>query len=211
MVSVEDVLHRAQELKFLGSMRVLDQVTHAQGFATVIRQHLLGEVTMVHDLGSGGGIPALVLAREFPLAIFHLIERGQKRAEFLANAAVSLDMADRVHVHECDAESAGRTDLRTSATVVTARSFAPPAVTAECAAPLLAPRGLLVVSEPPERDPSRWPAPALSELGLEIVADRQVVDGASYQVLRKVGPTPARYPRRATTTRKRPLWESKPR
>ena len=49
---------------------------------------------------------------------------------------------------------------------MTARSFGPPAATAECAAPLLAVGGLLVVSEPPD-GPDRWPADALAALGLE--------------------------------------------
>ena len=45
--------------------------------------------------------------------------------------------------------------LETQYDAVVARSFASPAVTAECAAPLLRLGGRLIVSEPPERG-ARW-------------------------------------------------------
>ena len=47
---------------------------------------------------------------------------------------------------------------RASQAAVVARSFAPPMVTAECAAAFLTDGGRLVVSEPPAPSASRWPA-----------------------------------------------------
>ena len=64
-------------------------------------------------------------------------------------------------------------DVRNLATVqahsfdaVTARSFAAPEVTARWAGELLARNGILVVSEPPESDPDRWPSQMLATAGL---------------------------------------------
>ena len=45
------------------------------------------------------------------------------------------------------------------------RSFAAPAVTAECAVAFLSPGGQLVVSEPPESDEDRWPLDRVQALG----------------------------------------------
>jgi 16S rRNA (guanine527-N7)-methyltransferase len=77
-------------------------------------------------------------------------------------------------------------------------------VTAECAAPLLAVGGLLVVSEPP--DGRRWPASALEPLGMAVEG---MVRGAAgtFQRLRQVTPCPDRYPRRVGIPAKRPLFD----
>jgi 16S rRNA (guanine527-N7)-methyltransferase len=119
------------------------------------------------------------------------------------------------------AEDAGRDPaLRASQDVVVARSFGGPAVVAECAAPLLRPAGLLVVSEPPVSNgpvphgnrqprlvvghPDRWPFGPLSELGLQPVAF--AIFGFGYQVLQQEAPCPERYPRRSGIPAKRPLF-----
>ena len=88
--------------------------------------------------------------------------------------------------------------------IVVARSFGAPAVLAECVAPLLAVGGLLVVSEPPGGDGSRWPAGGLAEVGL---AALDAVPGppALFRAAQTV-PCPDRYPRRVGIPAKRPLW-----
>jgi 16S rRNA (guanine527-N7)-methyltransferase len=89
---------------------------------------------------------------------------------------------------------------------VVARALAPPAVTAECAAPLLAIGGHLVVSDPPGGggDARWWPA-GLAELGLESVPS--ITASASYAVFVATQPCPQRFPRRPGVPSKRPLWK----
>ena len=65
-----------------------------------------------------------------------------------------------------------------------ARSFGPPAVTAECAIGFLRPGGEILVSEPPEPDPDRWPADGLAGLGL--VAET-VPEAAPAHLVRSAG------------------------
>jgi 16S rRNA (guanine527-N7)-methyltransferase len=89
--------------------------------------------------------------------------------------------------------------------LVTARSFGPPAVTAECGAQFLRVGGLMIVSEPPEdSDPTRWNDHVLESLGLRAIG--RVRHGAAYQVLEKTHSTPLEYPRAIGTPRKRPLF-----
>jgi len=89
--------------------------------------------------------------------------------------------------------------------LVTARSFGPPAVTAECGAQFLKIGGVLIVSEPPDDSvEDRWSTSGLAVLGLKAEGRRR--HGAAYQVLTKVQPTPAEYPRSIGTPRKRPLF-----
>jgi len=160
---------------------------------------------MAVDLGSGGGLPGLVLAHHWPASSWVLLDGNLRRTEWLAGAVATLGMADRVQVRCQRAEEAGRDpSLRSRFDLVTARSFGPPAVTAECAAPLLAVGGVLVVSEPPGGDPDRWPAAGLDQLGLAV--DGLIVEPVAFQRLRLVVPCPSRFPRRVGVPAKRPLF-----
>jgi 16S rRNA (guanine527-N7)-methyltransferase len=160
------------------------------------------------DLGSGGGVPSLVLALRYPGSRWLLVESQRRRAAFLVEAVEQLGLADRVDVREARAEEVARSE-RGEATVVTARSFGPPPVTAECAAPLLRVGGWLVVSEPPasgdeHRSSMRWPSDGLALLGLEVVA--RPPGDFRFVVLRSATPCPPAYPRRVGVPAKRPLW-----
>ncbi len=65
--------------------------------------------------------------------------------------------------------------------------------------------GILVVSEPPESDGSRWDPAGLSELGFAPAAVAEVGD-AHFAVMEKTGPTPDKFPRAVGRPSKRPLW-----
>jgi 16S rRNA (guanine527-N7)-methyltransferase len=89
--------------------------------------------------------------------------------------------------------------------LVTARSFGPPAVVAECAVRFLRVGGVLVVSEPPDdTDTTRWNEEGLAKLGLE--SQGRVRHGAAFQVLVKVRSTTKEYPREVGTPGKKPLF-----
>jgi 16S rRNA (guanine527-N7)-methyltransferase len=194
-------LVEARELGFLGPGPIDEQVRHSLIFATLLDAAPIVAV----DLGSGGGLPGLVLACHWPSSSWVLLDGNRRRTEFLASTVSALGMGDRVIVRCQRAELSGRDPaLRGVADLVTARSFGPPAVVAECAAPLLSVGGHLIVSEPPGGDPGRWPPPPLGQLGL--VPDGQIISPAAFQRLRLVTPCPDRYPRRVGIPAKRSLF-----
>jgi 16S rRNA (guanine527-N7)-methyltransferase len=160
------------------------------------------------DLGSGGGVPGVVLALlAWPLSSAVLLDASERRCAFLEDVVASLSLTDRVSVVRARAEEAGRNAaFRGMFELVVARSFASPPVTAECAAPLLRVGGHLVVSEPPSsiRDASRWPADPLAELGLE--PSTRWTTPYAYQSLTQSSRCPTRYPRRVGVPAKRPLF-----
>jgi 16S rRNA (guanine527-N7)-methyltransferase len=119
------------------------------------------------------------------------------------SATRRLGLTDRVEVLHARAETVGR-QRRGEADVVTARSFGPPAVVAECAAPLLRPGGRLLVSEPPGR-PDRWPVEGLAVLGLS-PAEGVVVIDRSFVRLRLRSEVPPEFPRRPGIPGKDPLF-----
>jgi 16S rRNA (guanine527-N7)-methyltransferase len=105
------------------------------------------------------------------------------------------------------AEDAARDpELGETFALAVARSFASPAVTAECAVGFLRPSGQLAVSEPPDADPGeRWNAAGLAQLGLEGPEIRRG-DGVSVAILTLVDGVSERWPRRTGIPSKRPLW-----
>ncbi|MCU1379525.1 MAG: rRNA small subunit methyltransferase [Acidimicrobiales bacterium] len=200
--SLEAVLERSRTLGFLGPGPIAEQRAHAEAFTTAI--DTLGVEAAV-DLGSGGGIPGLVLATLLPHLRWTLLDGMPRRTSFLEEAVAALGLEGRVQVVTARAELAGRAPaLRGEFQLVVARGFASPAVTAECAAPLLASGGQLVVSEPPGSMGDRWPDVGVAELGLTVEA---VVSGPpSFVRLRRTGAVPERFPRRVGIPGKRPLW-----
>jgi 16S rRNA (guanine527-N7)-methyltransferase len=123
------------------------------------------DVARLADLGSGGGLPGLVIAVQRPDLFVTLVERRHTRADLLRRAVASLGLGARVTVLADDVAVLLRTSPK-AFDVVTARSFAAAAITARCAGALLRPGGTLVVSEPPEDDPERWPEDLLRTSGL---------------------------------------------
>lgn len=199
-----EVLASAQEIGAIGGAPLAEHVTHARAFAEAFPpgpapRHLL-------DLGSGGGLPGLVLAELLPETAVALLDGRTERGRFLADAVDRLGLTARVRVLSARAEDAGHdADLRGTFDAVVARGFAAPAVTAECAAPFLGTGGILVVSEPPDAvGASRWPAPGCATLGLVFFAAVRTPYG--FAVLRQVTPCPDRFPRRVGVPAKRPLF-----
>jgi 16S rRNA (guanine527-N7)-methyltransferase len=195
-----DALERARRLGVLGPGPVDAHVAHSVGFLTALVALPAG--SLVVDLGSGGGVPGLVVAEARPDLRLVLLDAMEKRTALLNDAVAAMGVTDRVRVVTGRAELLGRDpDLRGAADAVTARSFGPPAATAECAAPLLQVGGLLVVSEPPT-GPDRWPVDHLAQLGLE--PSDVTVDGM--KLLRQMSLCPDQYPRRDGLPAKRPLF-----
>lgn len=193
------VLSRAQDHGFLGPGPVAGQVERARDLSA-----LVDPPARAVDLGSGGGLPGLVLAAVWPDSQWMLLDANHRRTAFLSEAVSQLGWDSRVTVVTERAEVVGRSDQRGRADLVVARGFGPPAVTAECGAPLVAVGGLLLVTEPPGGEPGRWPSEALRQLGLEPV--RLVTEPTAAQILRQVEPCPSRFPRRVGVPAKRPLF-----
>lgn len=158
-----------QDRGAIGTTSLDDAVRHAERYVALLPHG----PARVADLGSGGGLPGLVIAVRRPDLSMVLVERRQARADQLRRAVSALGLDGRVSVHADDVRTLAAAQPRTF-DVVTARSFAAPPVTARWAGHLLVTGGLLLVSEPPQADDRRWPAELLAEAGL---VDGGVVGG----------------------------------
>jgi 16S rRNA (guanine527-N7)-methyltransferase len=210
---LERVLSEAQRRHLVGPGELRSHVEHALGFLRALSSvadqgGFMLDGARVLDLGSGGGLPGLVLASARPDFEVVLLDANLRRTAFLGEAVAELDLGPRVNVVRARAEVSGRDpSMRGGFDLLVARGFGRPAVTAECGAPFLRVGGRMVVSEPPAgggQAGSRWPALKLAELGLEPLHIHR--EDFSYQVLAQVRPCPDACPRRQGMPSKRPLF-----
>lgn len=97
----------------------------------------------VVDIGSGGGIPGLVIAVVRPDLAVTLVEADRRKAGFLIHVAGLLELAN-VTVAARRAEEMGRDgEHHARHDVVVSRATAPPILLVELAMPLLKPAGRL--------------------------------------------------------------------
>jgi 16S rRNA (guanine527-N7)-methyltransferase len=144
----------------------------------------------VVDVGSGGGAPGIPLAAFLPDREFVLLEAQERKCGFLREHAPPNARVVRGRAEEQDTDWAG---------VAVAKALAPPPVAAEWCLPLVRPGGAVVLWVGPSADADRV-AFVAAQLAAELAASPP-----GFLVLRKLGPTPAGFPRRAGMAKKRPL------
>ena len=159
--ALEAALAAIAERGAIGERSLPVAIAHADQFAAAVPASARG----LADLGSGGGLPGLVVAVRCPWLQVTLVERRTRRADLLLRAIRSLALTERVTVVAGDVQLVAATSAHTF-DVVTARSFAAPSITARWAGELLVAGGLLVVSEPPADAADRWPTAVLAAAGL---------------------------------------------
>jgi 16S rRNA (guanine527-N7)-methyltransferase len=144
------------------------------------------------DVGSGGGAPGIPLAAALPDREMTLLETERRKVEFLRRWEAELPNVRVVWGRAEDQE----TD---QFGVAVAKALAPPRVAAEWCLPLVRIGGAVVLWVGPSAEVDRVARVAEQLAG----SPPELREGLL--VIRKVGPTPEGFPRRAGMARKRPL------
>jgi 16S rRNA (guanine527-N7)-methyltransferase len=156
-------------------------------------------VTLV-DVGSGAGVPGLIVAVARPELEVTLVESDRRKVAFLTHIAGALALSN-VRVVPFRAEAVARDPARRETfDVALARALAPPSVVLELALPLVRVGGRLCALVAGGAEVAARCAAAAQVLG---GAQPEAKDGAL--LVAKVAPTPARYPRGTSARQRRPL------
>lgn len=142
------------------------------------------------DVGSGGGVPGIPLAASLPEREVTLLEANGRKCDFLRSWTPPNASVVHGRAEEQETDRFG---------VALAKALAPPPVAAEWCLPLVQPGGAVVLWVGSTVDVTRV-ARVAEQVGGAVEGDE---DGLL--VLRKLGPTPPRFPRRPGVARKRPL------
>jgi 16S rRNA (guanine527-N7)-methyltransferase len=205
-----DLLEQANQRMNLTRItdRAAARVQHV-GDALTLLPHLPAGAVSLADVGSGGGVPGLPLAIARPQLRVTLIESTRKKAAFLREAAGELGLAN-VTVLDERAEDVARSARRETFDIAVARAVAELVWLAEWCLPLLKTGGAMLAMKG-ERAAAELPAAtaAAKLLGGGVpVVHPVALPGTQHHVIveiRKTRPSPAQYPRPATTAKGKAL------
>ena len=161
---LERILRESQRIGALSNAPVTEIISHAKWFADAIPHTARTAV----DLGSGAGVPGLIVALFCPLLSIQLVDRRVGRTDVLVRAIHALDLVDRVTVRCCEIS-----DMTKDSTwakhfdVAMSRGLGPPIQTLNFSRELVKPGGAIMISEPPPGTDSRWDQQQVRALGLE--------------------------------------------
>lgn len=196
-------------------------VTAVRESEEIERQHFLDSLSLLRipgmptaahlaDVGSGGGLPALVLALALPESCVTAVESQRKKCVYIAGVAAELALSN-LSVVCSRAEDYGRSIGRETHDVVVSRAVATLPVVAEYSVPLLCLGGRMVAMKGHISDQERTQAEkALGILGAGALEPVRLepFEGSLNRwayVAKKVRRTPDDYPRRSGLPAKRPL------
>lgn len=164
------------------------------------------------DIGSGGGFPGLPLAIAFPRLDVTLIEATGKKIKFLEHIIDLLGLRNCRAVYGRAENLAHDPELREVYDAATARALAPLPALVELCLPFVRTSGALIAPKGADAEQEVHEASnALSALGGEvegvILPDHHAPIPEEHRivVIRKIVPTPYRYPRRNGVPTRRPL------
>jgi 16S rRNA (guanine527-N7)-methyltransferase len=165
---------------------------------------------LIADLGSGAGLPGLVLAATLPDARVDAIESTERKCAFLREAIDRMDLTNATVVCERSEEWASEGGWE-AYDAVTARAVGSLATLAELASPLLRDGGVLVAWKGVRSaEEEAELAQAADRVAMEPIEIRSVQPYSGSRarhihLLRKNGPTPNGLPRRPGMAAKRPF------
>ena len=191
----------ARRAGVLGTATTEALIAHAAGFLPAACR--VGDRFSGIDLGTRAGVPGIVLAALRPASSWVLVDASERRCEYAATAVRALGLGSRVRVVHARAETVAHDpEFRARQDLVVARSFGPPTELAECALPLVAPDGVLVVSVT-EGTRGEW-SRAADVVGIRFVDEHAIEAG--FLGVRPPTEVPAAWPRRPAARRRSPLF-----
>ena len=165
----------------------------------------------VIDVGTGAGFPGMVLKIAFPKWNVTLFDSLQKRISFLQDSIAVLGLSDISAIHGRAEDFGKQTAHREQYSLCVSRAVANISTLSEYCLPFVSVGGMFVAYKSDDCDAEIENAkPAIELLGgaiekVERFRLPDTEDGRSLVCVRKVMPTPAKYPRKSGIPSKKPL------
>ena len=169
------------------------------------------EKASIIDIGSGAGFPSIPLKIIFPHLKVTIVDSLNKRIQFLNHLVTQLQLEGVTCIHSRAEDAARLPALRDQFDLATARAVARLNILNELCLPFVRVGGHFVAMKGSDTSEElRESANSLRELRAELITDHQFelpIEQASRHlvVIRKLGATAAKYPRKAGVPAKNPL------
>jgi 16S rRNA (guanine527-N7)-methyltransferase len=161
---LEPVLLTAQKIGALSGAPIDQIISHALWFAKAIPS----SAKRVIDLGSGAGVPGLIVAFDRPELELVLVDRRSGRTDSLTRSVLALNLGSRVSVKCSEIGDLVRdSKFFKQFDAAISRGLGPPLETLRLSRDLVKPGGVVIISEPPPTTQSRWNPSEVLNLGLE--------------------------------------------
>ncbi|MFW6268533.1 MAG: 16S rRNA (guanine(527)-N(7))-methyltransferase RsmG [Bacillota bacterium] len=197
-------------------------LTTVTNIEEIIQKHLLDSLSIFKikhlqfdnfiDVGSGAGLPGLILKIYRPKLKSVLIDSTLKKVRFMIKTADKLSLNDNLEIlHERAEKLAHQNGYREKYDLATARAVAPLKILIEYTIPFVKKNGLVILYKGPDwKNEKKESLNALKKLRTEVnfVSDVNIpgLQGERYLVvLKKNESTPENFPRRPGIPKKRPL------
>ena len=171
---------------------------HFYDSLTLIKMIDLSQDLTLCDVGTGAGMPGIVLKIVFPNLKITLIDALQKRINYLKKVIEKLNLTEIEAIH-IRSEDYAKT-VREKFDIVTARAVANLKVLSEITIPMVKIDGLFIAMKAQAQDELEESKKIISNLSAEIqkVEEFKLPLEGSYRTLiqiKKIGKTPSKYPR----------------
>ncbi|MEM9466482.1 MAG: RsmG family class I SAM-dependent methyltransferase [Actinomycetota bacterium] len=206
LAALEAAWAPARAAGVLGRATVHTLWEHTAGFASAVCSHFGRESADLSgrliDVGTGAGVPGLLLAQQLPGCHITLVDANERRLDHVRRARRALGLEDRTTVMHARAEDLA-TDLRyrTGFDGAVSRLLAEPSDSAELLAPLVRDGGVIVVSTA-QRWQSIWDQLPVPELPLGAATHHGAED--RFVQIPRLGPVSDDLPRREKARRRQP-------
>jgi 16S rRNA (guanine527-N7)-methyltransferase len=162
--TLKPVLLAAQKIGALSGAPIEQIISHALWFSKAIP----GSARRVIDLGSGAGVPGLIVALDRPELELVLVDRRSGRTDSLTRSVMALNLGNRISVKCSEIDDLARDNkFFKQFDAAISRGLGPPLETLRLSRDLVKTGGVVIISEPPPSTQSRWNPIDVLNLGLE--------------------------------------------
>ena len=209
LVSLDEAWTPARAAGVIGTASIETLVEHTVWFAQAVCSSFSATFDDFHgcvvDVGTGAGLPGVILAALLPHAKLRLVDASERRLDHARRAVRALGVADRVEiVHGRGDELAHDVAWRGTHDVAVARLLGNPGETIELLAPLVRPGGVIVTAAA-DSATDRWDALPITELPTSAVSWSDSPVGL-FALVNILSPVPSSFPRRERKRRQSPLF-----
>ena len=183
-----------------------DSITPLLTFSTVFKSS-----SSLCDVGAGAGFPSIPLKIMMPELQVTIVDSLGKRLNFLQGLITQLNLKNVALVHGRAEDVGQNKQYREQFDIVTARAVANMAVLSEYCLPLVKKGGnFIALKGPKAEDELKSSQKALTTLGGKAIALKELqlpqsTEDRTLILVKKVQPTPKKYPRQAGTPHRKPI------